>query len=488
MIPQITKALAGGYTSKQIIDFILRKFPQHADKIKSAMAAGFTVEQVLKFLGGGRKAINQESPSTTEHEQTRSMDINRAENVNKGALAAGGLALTPFASRAAGAALSRALPESLKNLSSAIGFGSIPGIEPNHNISPSQTPQLSSQAEPQKTILSQQPPVSETNIQQPQQINQDLIPQEIKDLQKSNSDRDELWKLAINGKVSKKGEKNDFLKYAKKLLQRGDIKDQETFEKFHKYWEATKGEKRGNPLVEFENFRTRTNGFFEPKENQSTTDQLPKSNEMVENIPPIEKKSIVSSPKGIGEVKEIRNGQALIDINGKLHKVPQEELEHEPKEIKEAKFDFDPTDIPEDLRSAPLNEVYLPHDKRHITVKYNAGLKPIRYIYWRKDNKNISTDYINKIVNGVQLPVSSGLNFWGSWDATKSDSRGAANYQELVSNSQEEGEPDDPSKDYWFIKEESIYTHPYQEKANDFLRNKEKEFNEKRKKRKKKTT
>lgn len=202
----------------------------------------------------------------------------------------------------------------------------------------------------------------------------------------------------------------------------------------------------------------------------------------------IVKGATVATPNGIGEVKSIKEKNALVEVDGKVTKVPIEELQPEPEEVRNSVFDFDPSKISEDLRSAPLNEVYLPYDRRHITVKYNAGLKPVRYIYWRKDDKPIATDYINKIVKGVQIPVSSGKSFWGAWNADTSDSRGAANYEELVSNAQEEGEPDNPEKDYWFIKEESIYTHPYQEEANEFLRSKEKEFNEKHRKRKKKAT
>ena len=43
--------------------------------------------------------------------------------------------------------------------------------------------------------------------------------------------------------------------------------------------------------------------------------------------PKIEKGSTVASPEGIGEVKEIRNGQAIVEVNGKLHKVNEDELE-----------------------------------------------------------------------------------------------------------------------------------------------------------------
>jgi hypothetical protein len=218
-------------------------------------------------------------------------------------------------------------------------------------------------------------------------------------------------------------------------------------------------------------------------------ENLPEPIESVEEpeqAKPIAKKDIVATPNGVGEVKEIRNGQALVEVDGKLHKVKEEELQPEPEEVKTATFGFDPSTIPEELRSAPLNEVYLPASRKHVVVKYNAGLQPVRYRYFRKDGKPISEDYVNKIKEGVQLPVTSGLNFWGGWNADESDSRGAANYEELVANAQEEGKENDPAKEYWFEKEEAIYEHPYMEKAGkEQLRAMEKEFNEKRKKPKK---
>ena len=201
----------------------------------------------------------------------------------------------------------------------------------------------------------------------------------------------------------------------------------------------------------------------------------------------LEKGSTVATPQGVGEIKAIKEKSALIEINGKTVKVPVEELEREPEEVRNSTFDFDINSIPEHLRSAPLNEVYLPYDKRHVSVKYNQGLKPVKYLYFRKDGQPISNDYINKIVEGIQLPISSGKSFWGAWSANESDSRGAANYEELVKNSQEEGEKDDPSKEYWFIKEEALYEHPYMEKfGKEELRRREKEFNEKNKKPRKK--
>lgn len=176
MIPQISKALSNGFSSKQIIDFLLKKFPAHADKIKSALAAGFTTEQVLKFISGGKKSLNQPEEGLTEFEKTRNIDIKRQENVNKTALAAGGIALSPIASQAVQRVLSNALPQSLHGLIQS-NVPSTAQMLSNQSIQPSQESQLMPQEQklmPSSQELTQQPPsnIVPGNIQQPTNIPQ----------------------------------------------------------------------------------------------------------------------------------------------------------------------------------------------------------------------------------------------------------------------------------------------------------------------------
>ncbi len=80
--------------------------------------------------------------------------------------------------------------------------------------------------------------------------------------------------------------------------------------------------------------------------------QIGKEEKPVESVK-IEKNSIVSSPEGVGEIKEIRNGQALVEIDGKLHKVKEEDLEpplYSDDEIADA-YDNLMAKIPEKERS-----------------------------------------------------------------------------------------------------------------------------------------
>lgn len=493
MISEIQKALDEGFTSEQVVKFLLKKFPNYASKIQKALTAGFSTDQVLKFLAGGRKSLNSDQPMT-DHQKTRSKDIEQRENVNKrfgqGAALVGGALATPYIAELAipmaEASLQRVLPSGLNNLGASVPQQLRTALQQGKPTVPQQPPNVNAGNMPQGGNI----PQAKTSIT-------DIItkfkglPEQIDKLKASGNGPEEI--AAYLKKFQPK--------YAENLEKEAGRPIEEIIGEYLQSQNQLKpNELIGKPV---EQTAISPQPVEKPEEiahvpelqgtEQSIKEPIPEAaksteeaKEPEEPAKPIAKKDIVASPQGVGEVLEIRNGKALVEVDGKKHVIPEDELEPEPEEVKKAKFDFDIASIPEELRSAPLNEVYIPHDRRHVSVKYNAGLKPIRYLYYRKDNKPIHTDYINKIVKGVQLPITSGLNFWGAWDAEKSDSRGAANYEELVKNAQEEGEPDDPNKDYWFYKEEALYEHPYIQKGHEYLREKEKEFNEKKRKRKKK--
>lgn len=532
-------ALEQGYSPEELIGYIQKAFPKFAEPIKKATKAGYSIQTILGFLS--KNFDNENRAGMSESERHAANRRANTERVKFGLQVAGTALIAPFVASAAKGALSRALPSSLANLLgndiSPAGPqqpGALASPQINQPISPgatnplqsasaptSQTPQVAGQlptvSQQPPNVPQTQPPVSPTIAQPSQPVQPQtttIKPSDVLSKHNIKEKVDQILKAKNNpqsvsayfekfdSKSKKRIEKETGMSFEKVIEEYVNQKPEEESLGFKEAFGSLKGGGVSEKLYEglFEALKqgkdtyagikdpilTKAKEPFEKGEIKSAQDLK----EFVERkeSPKIEKDSIVSTPHGVGEVKSIKEKNALVEVDGKLQKVPVEELQQEPEEVKNSKFDFDPSEIPEELRSAPLNEVYLPHDRRHITVKYNAGLKPIRYIYWRKDDKPIETDYINKIVKGVQLPVTSGLNFWGAWDASKSDSRGAANYEELISNSQEEGEPDDPSKSYWFIKEESIYTHPYVEKGYEYLRQKEKEFNEAKKKRKKKAT
>ncbi len=200
MIPQFARALSNGFTTKQVIDFLIKKFPQHSDKIKSALAAGFTSDQVIKFLSGGKKALNEESQPTSEHEQARGIDTKRRENVNKAGLAAGGLAATALASPMAFQALKHAIPQNL--------LGSIPQA--------SQPEQAISQGIIENQT--QQPPVSEPNIpQQKAPIQPEVKSIDIGGLLEKSGLKKHVDELAKTGETAKQITGRLYLKFPKEM-------------------------------------------------------------------------------------------------------------------------------------------------------------------------------------------------------------------------------------------------------------------------------
>ena len=301
MISQISKAMSSGFTSDQIMEFLVRKFPQYEKKIKKAIAGGFSVDQVLKFLGGSRKGVNQEEGliQTTEHESIRNVDIKRREDVNKRAVQGAGIVAAPFVAKAAmpiaNAALQRVLPSSLAPLAQGMINQTPPEpILPNQLGDNFQNPK------------SQQPPVAgvSSNIAQPQQVPQP----EVKTINAS----DILEKLGSKKKIDE-------------LIKSGNDAEGITgfFKKFHPKLAKDIEEKAG---MDFENVMSEY--ISGPKEQKIS--EIISKEEKVEEQRPVEKKSTVASPQGIGEVLEVRNGQAIIDVDGKKHKVPVEELTSSP--------------------------------------------------------------------------------------------------------------------------------------------------------------
>lgn len=490
----IVQALGSGFSAQQILKYLSQNNPKLAQQISSALNAGHSVDHVLNYIQRNSNKIGKLIPDQGERRKNPNLfkeaqqsihpAISNATKFGLGTAAAlGGAAVAaPIASQASQYALSRALPPALTQGGPA-ALGSNPAQQIGAQVASLAQPSqlggntgINTQQILQNNAVSksQQPPnVSQPNIPQPQQVLQpkaiSINPVDVLDKFKSKQKVDELASTGNDAQSIGGFFRKFHPQIAKDIEKEAGLDLENVIEGYL----AKKGQ----------------NSQKAPEIAQKLNEIEGKAALHEAESPKVAKGSTVASSQGIGEILELRNGQAIVDIDGKKVKVPESELQSEPEEIRDSKFDFDPASIPEDLRSAPLNEVYVPGNRKHVTVKYNAGLKPVRYQYFRKDGKPISEDFIEKIKKGVQLPVSSGLNFWGGWNADESDSRGSANHEELVSNAQLEGEKDNPSKEYWFVKEEAIYEHPYLEKAGkEQLRKLEKEFNEAQKKSKKKRT
>ncbi len=309
MIPQIMKALDKGFTEDQILNFLVKKFPKFASKIAGAKASGFNPSQILHTLLGDKKKREDVSQPTTEFERMRNRDIEGQERRGQIGKSAAILGATSLAAPIAASALQRAIPNSLQALL------------------PSLTASTIGQDQPQTTTQTplEQPPINQvaSNIPQPANIQQPEV---------ISNPKEYLEKAGVIDTV------NDHLKRGtspegiaallstnmNKKGKLGGKVDPELLKNIEEYAKIPKDQEKISPEIEKP---------LEPAK--------------------IEKNSVVSSPQGIGEVREIRNGQAIIDIDGKLHKVKEKELEpplYSDDEIADA-YDNLMAKIPEKERS-----------------------------------------------------------------------------------------------------------------------------------------
>jgi len=192
--------------------------------------------------------------------------------------------------------------------------------------------------------------------------------------------------------------------------------------------------------------------------------------------------SVVTEDGNIAEVKGTSGNNFLIEENGKVRQVPMESLKSQPEAIKKAKIVFDPSKVPESERSAAL-AISLPMpDKSAIINMFHDGTF---YMYRRKDGKPIDDSIIRRIIDGQDIPISTGETFMGAWNQDNGDSRGSASYKELTAMAQDATKPDDPSKPLIFSKIKDVFIHGYLKEAQRLLKETNRMFSAKAKKQKK---
>lgn len=323
----IFQALNSGYPPQQILGFLSKAFPQLAPQISKATSAGYSAQKILGFLS--KTVRNDIRPGMSETEIHSANKRHDAQLTKNGLMAVGGAIAAPIAGQVLGNALQRALPSSLQAgsaLAQSPPSPTTPNI-PGLNISPSANQQPGNPAGNNaiQLVLSQQTPITPPqsagapNIPQPPVSAQPLNPQ--RDIKKSV---DILKNLGFEANV-------------KNMLEGGlppkdiaaALKTMMPKDKF-KALEAQQGGIEGviNDYAEATQQQPQELAPVEPtsQELDEGKQAIEKAQEAIEPKP-ITKNSIVASPQGVGEVKEIRNGKAIIEVDGKLHKVDEKDLE-----------------------------------------------------------------------------------------------------------------------------------------------------------------
>ncbi len=453
----ITQALGSGYNAKQILSYLSQHNPKLAAQVSSALNAGHTLEHVLNFISRNEKKLGKLAPEKIQqgniYKQAQSSIhpslTGMAKFAGTAALAAGGAF-----------ALSRAAPQILQR---GLAAGANPPIQPTQTMMPQNTGTApnsnlaplgnSNASQLQQTQLqginqAQQPPISNQvapNIAQPQQVTQ---PEGI------INPREYLEKLGIKDKVDDLLKRGNSPEQAAATLgmQRGSGKvtgqiDPELLANIDAYSkEILKNEamqpEGSLPIPKKETVQP-VDEFIEEEDKKAFAGEksidlqkrlkigIPEAQRLIEERdkhlteekPTIEKGSSVSSPQGIGVLKELRNGQALIDIDGKLHKVKEEELEASPLPEK------DLADLYDELIQGIEHETGEDVSRMVQWAGYNPETNTLQFLpHTGKLYKygNISAEDAALLTDILSTRKTSGENFIGAWKAGSKSPIGAA--------------------------------------------------------------
>lgn len=273
MASVILNAIKHGFTSRQVLNHIANRFPKYATAINTAQAAGYASDKILKKLAQPHESSDDSEEYLTEHEKTQKRD---AQQKKKAALQVAGTLGTAGAigagaygyatrNRAIRGQVLPPLPGQGPTNSPRSGLpgGPRPGLPPPRGAAANQQAQ-----QPSPQTPPQQP--KKSGRQSPSEEG-DLLPDvpEIRNVQKKGAEVNQLWDLAQKGKTSG----NPFLKTANKLIKSGALQDVINFSNFHNWWNATEGQSRSHPMVEFEKFRVQTKGMFEPPTESAQLDE-----------------------------------------------------------------------------------------------------------------------------------------------------------------------------------------------------------------------
>lgn len=439
----LLSALGSGVSAKKILNYFIRKSPEMAPKISSALAAGISADQVVKFFSKDKnfeKLKGQlQSQYLTDFNANPIVQGETVRGQNLGSDMASGLQrqapslLGGAAALGAGMALKHALPNPLKD-------------------------PIQRTAE-QNPVASQQPPIlGNANIQQP--VNP-VQPEVI------SNPKEYLEKLGILDRVKsllKTGNTPEAVAAAIGMKRSGEAKiDPELLKNIEEFSKLSQEEatnlqpepiKSAEQVVPnlgnmakgmtdnlytglFESLKKGSSKFAgiedpllkrakEPYEKgliKSPEDLRRFANEKPNETPKIEKKSIVATPNGVGEVREIRGGQAIVDIDGKLTKVKEEELEASPLPEK------DLADLYDDLIKGIEGEIGEDVSRMVQWAGYNPTENSLTFLpHTGKLYKygNISPEDAALLTDILSTRKSSGENFIGAWKAGSKSPIGAA--------------------------------------------------------------
>jgi hypothetical protein len=359
------QALDEGYSAEDVLGYISKTIPKMLPSIKKARNAGYTVQQILGFLS--KKFESNYRPGMSESEIHAANRRSDAEMTKHGLKILGTVAAAPLAGAAARSVLSRALPASLAPSTGQITSGTDIADQIANQPQPSLPlgrSMISTEQQPPNQLQSSssQPPSETQNIPQVSEVKQP----EVKTI-----NADELLT------------KHKFKQKVDDILKAGNDAEQTAafFKKFYPQLAKDVEKEAGIPL-----------------------DQV--IDQYTSQKPTIKKNLLVATPKGVGEVKETREGESLVDIDGKMHKVSDEEIETEPEDIADL-YDRLFEAIPDQYKSRMMNYAGYDEEANELLFRPHGGAA---YVY-----KNIPQEFAEELKNRLHRAKTTGKNMYGMW-------------------------------------------------------------------------
>lgn len=413
----IFQALNSGHSPQQILEFLSKAIPGISPMVAKATGVGYTAKQILGFL-----SKNFETEDRTGLSESARHAVNRradAERMKFGLKLGASALAAPLAGAMAQSALSRALPAGLAGQPlGGLGGPSSPNFPPNAaGISASagmQTP-VPAQNIATQQIGSSQPPIPPTSpagmtpsITQPPVPAQAIVPK--RDIKKSvdlikNIGQEATIKNLIEGGLPPR----DIAGVMRKIMEKDKLKAIESIEgglesAIEDYAQSIIPDESAKDLAEV------------IPQHEITPKEIIE-HELIEEVKPIQKNQTVVAPQGIGEVKAIRNGKAIVEIDGKKHQVNEEDLEptiHTEEQIAQAYNNLMDM-IPEEHKSGFIQWAGYDEDRNVLGFIPRGG----KY----EELHNITPEEAKIIKEGKGIARTTGETREGMW-AIGEDTRG----------------------------------------------------------------
>lgn len=420
-------ALNSGYSPEQILGFISKAIPQMTPMINKAKKSGYPAEKIIGFLSKSFETEDRTGLSESErHAVNRRADSERTKSLLKtGAYATA----FPLVAGAAQSALTRALPHSLTSLFQnqpadvALNQGSQSPSKPgvvNQNESVMEPTQGPSQAQP----------ISENFSHKPPSVNLEKTPSSITQTIADNQliKRDPLKSIELIKNIGEEGRIKNLLEgglaprdvagVVRKLTSKDRLQALESLEGGLEGAIEDFAEQSQNTAKEISKDIKNDVSFSKVAESGIDDGSGADFPEVK-----LEKNQIVGSKHGLGEIKEIRNGKVLIEVDGKKHAVDEEDLIASPIPEKDLDELYDDLirgiekKTGEDISRMVSFAGYDPNTNTLAFLPHDGGL----YLY-----QDISPEEKDLLTDVLTTRKTSGSNFIGAWKAGSKSPIGAA--------------------------------------------------------------